>query len=207
MHNAGKPRVTLTPLYKHFCSCFCCLASSTGSIPYCNPGECDAPSSCKCLKGGKASGKCAISRQPCAGTDFPLLPIFFPRSTENLLLYHEFSAPLGSLVSLIHKRKGQKPPAASGQCHFSTSLYGFPSHEHCQGKNQAKKQNIGRFQVFQSRHPWLWKPQPASRRGHSARMLFSLFRSELVHLFKSRRRSPQAVPILLGLLQHPHARG
>lgn len=103
----GIPGMALTQPYKPFCSCSSCLTGSTGSTPRCNPCECDAPSSCKCFKwGGKACGKCAISRPLCPGTHFPLLPIFLPCSTENLLLYCEFSAPLGSLVSFTHKSRG-----------------------------------------------------------------------------------------------------
>lgn len=78
MHNAGKPRVTLTQLYKCFCSCFCCLASSTGSIPYCNPRECDAPSSCKCFKGGKPPENVLFEDSHALAQIFPSSPSSFP---------------------------------------------------------------------------------------------------------------------------------
>lgn len=50
--------------------------------------------------------------------------------------------------------------------------------------------------MFQSRHSWLWRAQPASRREAFSQDTFfffffsSLFCSELVHLFKSSQRSP-----------------
>lgn len=107
----GIPGMALTQPYKSSCSCSSCLTGSTGSIPYCNPGKCDAPQQLQMLQvGGKACGKCAISRRLCPGTHFPLLPIFLPCSAENLLLYCEFSAPLGSLVSFTHnsRREGEQ---------------------------------------------------------------------------------------------------